>query len=83
MSAPVMEMKWSEKSERPNDTEYCACCDRFVAPESRHTVEVSGDMSLAIHPDHPLDPNHSGGAFTVGPDCAKKYLNGFAVRRGY
>ena len=73
-------MKWSENGERPNDEEFCACCDKFVFPENRHTVEVTTDMSKAIHPREDVRDAESGGFFTVGSSCAKKYLKGFATK---
>lgn len=76
------EMTWSEESSRPNDDEYCACCDAYVAPSSRHVVEVTACMSDAKHPSIWETTQHdSGGAFTVGPGCAKKYLKGFTTPR--
>lgn len=79
-NAALMPMRWSDEGDRPNDTEYCACCDKFVAPKSRRLVEVTADMSDAVAPGLGLDPTESGGFFTVGPDCAKKYLPGFTVK---
>jgi hypothetical protein len=63
----LMPMKWSPSGNRPNDTDYCACCDRFVVAANRHTVEVTADMADAI---------------TVGPDCARKHLPGFTTLTG-
>jgi hypothetical protein len=76
----TMPMTWSKNCDRPDDTTHCACCDKFVAEESRHHVEVSGDMGDAIRPGVKVDPNKSGGWFVVGPDCAKKYLPGFTTK---
>lgn len=73
-------MTWSENGNRPNDREYCACCDRWVAEKSRYEVEVTADMSDAIHPECDDITRESGGFFVVGPDCAKKYLKGFAIK---
>lgn len=78
----TMPMTWSEKADRPNDTDYCVCCDRPVVPARRHTVEVSGDMGDALRPGVPVDELDSGGCFTVGPDCARKYLAGFTTHTG-
>lgn len=79
-TAALIPMKWSDAGDRPNDTEYCACCDKWVKPGSRRLVEVTADMGDAVHPALGLDPAESGGTFTVGPDCARKYLPGFTVR---
>jgi len=58
--------------------QHCDCCGRAIKGAPRYWIELEAATETVIHvEDAPLDGRGSLGSFPIGPECAKKYPDGY------